>query len=53
MYILVIYFHYCNITVEVSVSTLPVSRLLINPDIEATDDFEGWYTQHVTLIYVF
>ena len=34
----------------ISVSTLPVSRLLINPAIEATDDFEEWYTQHIKFI---
>jgi len=34
---------------EISISTLPISRLLINPDIEATEDFEGWYIQIVPL----
>ena len=34
----------------ISVSTLPVSRLLNNPDIEATEDFEGWYTKHIKFI---
>jgi len=35
------------------VYTLSVSRLLINPDIQAAEDFEGWYIQHETLILVF
>ena len=30
-----------------------MSRLLINPDIQATKDFEGWYIQHVALISFF
>jgi len=27
------------------VSNLPISRLVIDPDIEETEDFEGWYIQ--------
>lgn len=41
-----------NILLGISVSTLPISRLLINPDIQATEDFEGWYIRPTTLVLI-
>jgi len=34
--------------IGISIFTLPTSRLLINPEIEATNAFEGWYLQIIT-----
>ena len=36
----------------ISVSTLPISRLLINPDIQATEEFEEWHIQPITLVLI-
>jgi len=49
----VISFLACNIHLRILVSTLPVSRLLINPDIKSTEDIKGWYIQNVILTSVF